>query len=108
MDTFPSEATEYAKDWDLPAKKQTGWVHELEVPLRAGESLAYDSEADAPAGAVAFNIHSHHGPEVTYHVRGAEPRVAGTFLAPAEGKFYLMWENTSAHAVRVRARATRR
>lgn len=107
MDIFAAEAIEYAKDLELPPKKTRGWVHEVEVPLRKGESLGFDSGHDGAGGRVEFNVHSHQGPEVTYHVKRSEAKVAGTFTAPWDGKFYMMWENVSDAPVRVRVRANR-
>ncbi len=108
MDTLPSDAAEYAKDIDLPLRKQRGWVHEVEVPMRAGEDLDYATSHDGEGERVAFNIHSHQGSEVSYYVQSSKAKVAGSFSAPWDGKFYLMWENVSDGAVRVRVRATRR
>ncbi len=107
MDTFPSDAKEYAKDVALPPHKQRGWVHEVEVPMREGETFDYETAHEGAGGRVAFNVHSHHGRETTYHVKGTDAQMAGTFSAPWEGKFYLMWENTSGEAVTVRVRAAR-
>jgi len=107
MDVFSVESPEYAREWELPAHKQRGWVHEVEVPLRQGEAIAYETSNDGPGGRVEFNIHSHKGPEVRYHAKGEDARMSGTFVAPWEGKFYLMWENKGEGAVRVRAHARR-
>ncbi len=85
----------------LGPRKVKGWVHELKVPMAAGEALRYESRHDHGAGIVEFNIHSHQGPKVTYHTRAAETVVAGTFQAPWSGEFYLMWENTSERSVPV-------
>ncbi|HKZ64033.1 MAG TPA: hypothetical protein VJ400_06285 [Thermoplasmata archaeon] len=107
MDSFPADATEYMRDLELPPHKQKGWVHEVEVPMREGESFDFETESGL-SGGVEFNVHSHQGPEVTYHVKGSEPNMAGTFTAPWEGKFYLMWENHTNEIIPVRIRATRR
>ena len=108
MDTFGAEAPEYAKEIALAPRKTKGWVHEVEVPMHAGEGLAYETSHGGAAGQVEFNIHSHQGPEVTYHTKGSDAHIAGTFAAPWEGKFYLMWENLSGESVRVAVRARRR
>lgn len=107
MDTFPPDSGEYAREVELPAHKVRGWVHEVEVPMRKGESFRYETAHEGAGGRVRFNVHSHHGRETTYHAEGTDARIAGTFTAPEEGKFYLMWENQSAKAVTVRVRATR-
>ena len=107
VDVFSVDSREYTKEWELPAQKQRGWVHEVEVPLRRGEAIEYETANDGPIGSVAFNIHSHKGPDVTYHAEGKDARMSGTFVAPWEGKFYLMWENVSKASVGVRVRAGR-
>jgi hypothetical protein len=109
MDTFAPESREYAKEWRLPARKYKGWVHEVEVSLRHGDAIAYESESDGhgSGGPVEFNIHSHEGREVTYHAKRRDARAEGTFVAPWDGKFYLMWENASDVPVLVRARLRR-
>jgi len=108
MDRLAAEDSEYAKELALAPHKTKGWVHEVEVPMRAGEGLAYETSHGGASGLVEFNIHSHQGPEVTYHARGSDARIAGTFTAPREGKFYLMWENKGTEPARVAARAIRR
>ncbi len=107
MDVFSPAAREYAKELELPPRKVRGWVHEVEVPMHAGEALAYETGHDEPGGRVEFNVHSHKGRDVTYHVKGTEARLAGTFVAPWEGNFYLMWENLSDGPVKARARVRR-
>lgn len=108
MDELPAGVPAYVKDLDLPAHKVRGWVHEVEVPMRAGQRLEYESVHEPPAGRVVFNIHSHQGRDITYYRKGTGARVAGTFGAPRDGTFYLMWENTSPAAIRVAIRAVRR
>ncbi len=85
----------------LAPRKVKGWVHELKVPLAAGETLRYEARHSRDGGDVEFNVHSHEGAKVTYHARGTESSVAGTFVAPWTGDFYLMWENTSERSVPV-------
>jgi len=107
MDTFPANTKEYVREIDLPQRKVRGWVHEVEIPMRAGDMIHYTAEHDEPGGRVDFNVHSHHGKEVTYHAKNSESSVSGTFSAPHEGKFYMMWENVSEAPVRVRIQASR-
>ncbi len=107
MDVFPASEKEYAKTLELPPNKVRGWVHEVEIPLRAGDMIHYGSDCEGPAGRIAFNVHSHRGKETTYHAKSTEAAVVGSFTAPWEGKFYLMWENTSDGPVRLRITATR-
>ncbi len=107
MDVFAAEEKEYARDLELPPRKVRGWVHEVEVPARAGDMIHYASDYSEPGGLVEFNVHSHKGKETTYHTKSSDPSVAGAFTAPWEGKFYMMWENASDAPVRVRIHATR-
>ena len=107
MDVFSAHTPEYAKDLELPPKKQKGWVHEVEVPMRAGDMLHYESQHAGPGSRIEFNVHSHKGKEVTYHMKLSEALVVGAFTAPWEGKFYLMWENVSDAPVSVRIQARR-
>ncbi|HEV8595537.1 MAG TPA: hypothetical protein VGR51_08425 [Thermoplasmata archaeon] len=108
MDRFPPDAAEYAKEVELPPRKQRGWVHEVEVPMREGENLEYATAHDGEGDRVAFNIHSHEGGETSYYVQSSKARTAGSFSSPSDGNFYLMWENVSGAPVRVQVRATRR
>jgi len=106
VDPWPPDAPEYARVLELPPNKQRGWVHEVEVPLDEGESLAYQTKHAVSGGRAAFNVRSHEGPKVTYHVQESGAHLTGTFTAPWRGKFYLMWENLG-QPVRVEARAIR-
>lgn len=108
MDTYGTDSMEYGKEIALSPHKAKGWVHEVEVPMLAGQDLVYEASHGGPAGAVEFNIHSHQGPQVTYHARSADARISGAFTAPWEGKFYLMWENKGKEPARVAVRAVRR
>ena len=107
VDVFAAIEKEYARDLELPPKKVRGWVHEVEIPARAGDMIHYDSEHEGPGGRVEFNVHSHKGKETTYHTKSSNSSIAGAFEVPWEGKFYMMWENASDAPVRVRIHATR-
>lgn len=101
-----ADSEEYAVDLELPARKVRGWVHEVEVPMRVNDTIHYSSAHEPSTARVEFNVHSHHGKEVRYYAQ-TEVSTAGTFSAPHEGKFYLMWENISESPVRVRVRVRR-
>lgn len=85
----------------LPPRKMKGWVHELKVSLSDGEALRYETRHPGGDGAVAFNLHRHHGRDVTYYAQDDRAALAGTFNAPAAGDYYMMWENRSDAAVAV-------
>jgi len=85
----------------LPPRKVKGWVHELKVSLSDGEGLRYETRHPGGDGAVAFNLHHHHGRDVTYYAQEDRAALAGTFRAPAAGDYYMMWENRSDAAVAV-------
>ena len=85
----------------LPPRKVKGWVHELKVSLSDDESLRYETRHPGGDGAVAFNLHRHHGRDVTYYAQEDRAAQAGTFRAPAAGDYYMMWENRSDAAVAV-------
>ena len=85
----------------LAPRKVKGWVHELKVSLSDGEGLRYETRHPGGDGAVAFNLHHHHGRDVTYYAQEDRAAQAGTFRAPAAGDYYMMWENRSDAAVAV-------
>lgn len=107
MDVFAASEKEYARHLELPPRKVRGWAHEVEVPARAGDMIHYTSEHSGARGRLEFNVHSHKGKETTYHTKSSDPSIAGAFTVPWEGKFYMMWENTSDSPVRARIHATR-
>lgn len=101
MDELSPEQGRRDETVPLAARKVKGWVHELKVTLSDGEALRYETHHPGSDGAVAFNIHHHHGREVTYYAQEERSAVAGTFHPPAAGDYYLMWENRSDATVAV-------
>jgi hypothetical protein len=97
-------ATEMQDRTTLPPAKQKGWVLELHVPMRQGERLGFEYEAD---GALAFNIHSHHGKEVTHHVHREAASGSGMFASEEDCDYYPMWENGLDRPVTLRYRLWR-
>lgn len=76
-----------------------GSFEEVDLRMDAGWSVDYDWSADR---AVYFDIHSHRGAQVDYHVRnGSTNGTAGTFEAPDRGTYSLLWENRGDDAVTV-------
>ena len=107
MDVFPANESEYAKELELAPRKARGWVHEVEAPMRTGDTIRYTSHHEGAGERVTFNVHSHQGKDITYHAKTSQASVAGAFTAPWAGKFYLMWENGSDGPVLVRIHAAR-
>ena len=105
MDELKPEQRELTAEVVLPPHKQRGWVLELKMPMAAGEAAGYEYTADAP---LTFNIHSHHGKDVTHHIHLGAATGAGTFEAKEAYDYYAMWENTSERPLRLRYRIWRR
>lgn len=108
MDEFPSGAVPVRRTISLAPRKVKGWVFEVKVPLEKGVRLRYRTRHDRPSGEVKFNIHSHEGRTVTYHMQTQDPALEGTFTAPWTGDFYLMWENHTERSVPVDLELERR
>jgi len=105
MDELKPGQRELSAEVVLPPHKQRGWVLELKMPMAAGEAAGYEYTADAP---LTFNIHSHHGKDVTHHIHLGAATGEGTFEAKEAYDYYAMWENTSERPLRLRYRIWRR
>jgi len=105
MDELGVDSQELASEVVLPPYKQRGWVLEIKVTMAAGEVLGYESSAD---GKLNFNLHSHHGRDVRYHVQMDAPSVLGSFTAPEAHDFYAMWENKQQSPVSLKFRLVRK
>lgn len=69
------------------------------VRLEAGQRVHYRFGA---SGDVDFNLHYHRGSDVHYPVKMAATRTAGgTYAAPHEDGYCLMWERRADGAVRI-------
>ncbi|MFQ6012715.1 MAG: hypothetical protein ACE5LS_03615 [Thermoplasmata archaeon] len=101
---FPADRHRFEQAFGLEARGQDAAVAELGVELQAAQTLSYEWEADQEA---EFNIHSHEGDEVTYHVKHRGRGAKGSFEAPHGGSFYLMWQNPGSEPVAVRVKARR-
>lgn len=68
-----------------------GGFEERNVRMDADWSVTYNWSADA---AVYFDVHSHQGAEVTYHVQNrSTDGTVGTFTAPSRRVYSVYWEN---------------
>lgn len=103
MMEFSPEEGEFERSFSLEGKGHPESFAELMVPLESGQAISYSWEAGRD---VAFNIHSHHGKEITYHETFEGSKKRGTFEGPGKGHFYLMWQNTSAEPVEVHVRVS--
>jgi len=90
LEELRPDAAELRAETLLAPHKQKGWVLELKAAMKAGEVLGFDFRAD---GDLTFNIHSHHGKEVTHHVHVDDRQAAGEFASPEAYDYYPMWEN---------------
>jgi len=82
-----------------------GAFDELCFELGAGQSMRYAFDADAP---LDFNLHWHHGNELSFPVRiVAVARLGGSFRSPGKEAYCLMWTNRNRVAVPLRARIDR-
>jgi hypothetical protein len=78
----------------LPVKK----VHEECMTLAAGQTLKFSYEANAE---LEFNLHFHHGNDVTYPLKGKYSIYSNAYVASEKNDFCLMWQNKSAAPVKL-------
>ena len=104
MEEFASGSKELSSEMTLPPFKQKGWVVEIKAVMSKGGVLCYEYTADER---VSFNIHSHHGKDVSYHIKAEAEVSAGAFNAPADHDYYVMWENKLPRAVKLKYRLSR-
>ena len=90
LEELRPDQQEIRGDVTISSHKQKGWVLELKASMRSGARLRFEYTAD---GELTFNIHSHHGKEVTHHVHIDAATGRGEFIAPEDFDFYPMWEN---------------
>lgn len=89
-----------ARTADGEATVEPGRFEEVDLRMDAGWSVDYNWTSER---AVYFDIHSHRGAEVDYHVRnGSTNGTAGVFEAPERGTYSLLWENRGEEPVTVR------
>lgn len=77
---------------------------EVNLLMRAGQSVSW--AWTATGGELYFNVHSHVGANVTDHVQKVAAADEGTFTAPAEGSYSLLWENLGKTAAVLHYRVT--
>jgi hypothetical protein len=78
----------------LPVKK----VHEECMALEVGQTLKFSYEANAE---LEFNLHFHHGKDVTYPLKGKYSNYSNAYNATEKNDFCLMWQNKSAAPVKL-------
>lgn len=79
---------------------EPGSFVELNLRTNASTELAY-RWSTSPETTVAFDVHSHDGDETRYHEQVDASAHEGTFTAPADGVYSLLWENPSSEPVTV-------
>jgi len=104
LEELRPDQSELRGEVTISPHKQKGWVLELKASMKAGGRLLFQYTAD---GALTFNIHSHHGKEVTHHVHIDAASGDGEFTAPEDFDFYPMWENSSDRPVHLTYRLSR-
>lgn len=87
--TFEREAT-------VPA----GSFFEANLAMNESAEITYDWST-SPEVVLAFDVHSHDGREVRYHDRVNASTHEGSFTAPSQGTFSLLWENTGGEEITV-------
>jgi hypothetical protein len=80
----------------LPVKK----VHEECMELAVGKTLKFQYEANAE---LEFNLHFHHGKEVTYPLKGKYSNYSNSYTATQRNDFCLMWQNKTGEPVKLQS-----
>jgi hypothetical protein len=88
------QQTEKSVEINMPAKQ----VHEECIALSEGQTLKFSYEANA---VLEFNLHFHHGKDVTYPLKGKYSIYSNTYLATQKNDFCLMWENKTGGIVKL-------
>jgi hypothetical protein len=95
-----SSGNAIAKDQAIDLKIAAGKVGEVCMALRAGDTLAWDFSASAPAD---FNLHHHIGKEVVLPVdRKAVAADRAQHTADRANDWCLMWTAPAAQAITVK------
>lgn len=77
-----------------------GGFFEANLAMNESAEIAY-RWSTSPETAVGFDVHSHEGGEVRYHEQASAAWGEGSFTAPEQGTFSLLWENTAEDPVEV-------
>lgn len=72
---------------------------EINLGLKAGKTVTWDWSTTG--GAARFDVHSHKDGVVTEHVIRAGTSDKGSFTAPADGEYSLLWENKGTATIHV-------
>lgn len=67
----------------------------FEANLEMNESAQFTFEWSTDGTDVAFDVHSHASTQVDYHHRSNGSSGRGSFQAPSDGGYSLLWENPS-------------
>lgn len=77
---------------DREVSVDPGSFFEANLAMNESAELAYEWTT-ANGSTVAFDVHSHTSTGIQYHERANGTAGEGTFAAPEEGTFSLLWEN---------------
>jgi hypothetical protein len=81
-----AQAIEKSIEVILAVKK----VHEECIAMAEGQTLTFNYEANAE---LEFNLHFHHGKDVTYPLNGKYSNYSNTYVATQKNEYCLMWQN---------------
>ena len=68
-----------------------GALAEAQLDMHAGTSVQVEFAVDGAV--VSWNVHSHNGDDVEYHLSGSDTTAAFDFVAPRDGCFFPTWIN---------------
>lgn len=89
-----AQVTEKTIDVIVPVKK----VHEECLAMAEGQTLTFRYEANAE---LDFNLHFHHGKEVTYPLKGKYSNYSNAYVATQKNEFCLMWHNKTGESAKL-------
>lgn len=89
-----------ANSFEREVALSPGSFVEVNLAMNDSAELAY-RWSTAPEATIAFDVHSHAGGEVRYHERANATSGEGSFTAPSEGTYSLLWENTADEEITV-------
>lgn len=96
-DAAPGSEWDVEHSFVLPGEE----FAEAQVEMAAGSELVLGF--DARPEMIDWNVHSHQG-EVIQHLEGTDTNNEYTFVAPDDGYYFPMWQNSSEAALNITVR----